>query len=588
VAILLDAFSITSTRADRILFHDLSLTISTGDRIGVVGINGTGKSTLLRVLSGQEVPEAGEVRRGRGTRVVLLDQDAEVEGETVREAVGDQWETKAVLDRLAMSHAMDSRLKDLSGGQLKRVALAQVLTTPAEVLILDEPTNHLDLPTITWLEQWLKSFRGAVVVVSHDRHLLDSVTTKMLELDRGSAYLHNSGYGGYLTARFERDEKSADDQAVRRNLARRELAWLQRGAKARSRKPQARVDAARQLLETKAPTPARATPLELDFDIPRLGRDALEATDISLTLGDQLILRETSLVVTPEDRVGVVGVNGSGKSTLLDLLAKVREPSSGTVRYGSTVRLAYYTQRPIQLDPKLRVRDVVAGPHRTPGDLFDQRLMERFWFTGELPWATVGTLSGGERKRLQLLCTLALRPNVLVLDEPTNDFDLDTLRALEEYLDDFPGAVIVVSHDRSFLQRVTERVIVVDHQQARAIPGGLDSWIAQVTSQESSRTSSERAEEETSNRSTQALRPDRIQGPRRSTSTLSHSLRETEREISKVQRQIDAAEAAFSAATNHSAMASHGHELAELQRGLRQLEDRWIELASEIEHLRQP
>lgn len=587
MAILLDASSITSTRADRVLFRDLSLTISTGDRIGVVGINGTGKSTLLRMLTGTETPESGQVRRGRGTRVAFLDQEAPLQGLTVREVVGDHWEAKAILDRLAMTHAIDSSLDQLSGGQLKRVALAQVLATPSEVLILDEPTNHLDLPTIHWLEQWIINYRGAVVVVSHDRHLLDSVTTKMLELDRGDTFLHNMGYAGYLTARLERDEKAAEDESVRRNLARRELAWLQRGAKARSRKPQARIDAAQRLIETKAPTPARTGQLDLSFDTPRLGREAIEVTAVTLSLGGATIIEETSLTVAPDDRIGIVGLNGSGKSSLLDLIAKVREPTSGTVRHGATVRVAYYTQRPVDLDPKLRVREVIAGPHRTPGDLIDQKLMERFWFTGELPWAPVSTLSGGEKKRLQLLCTLALRPNVLILDEPTNDFDLDTLRALEEYLDDFRGAVVVVSHDRSFLQRVTERILVVEDHRASAIPGGLETWIERTTRQESpSKTREFSSTVTTGTGNARSSRSNSQQPLRKSSSTLSHSLRETEREMNKLRRKLDVVEASFSTSVDHNDIATYGRELAELQNSLNQLEEAWIAIASELEALK--
>jgi ATP-binding cassette subfamily F protein uup len=436
VTILVDAAGVSVRRSDRVLFEELSITVTDRDRLGVVGINGTGKSTLLRVLAGVQAAESGQVRRGRGVRVGLLDQEAPLPEGTVHQAVGGGWEIEAILDRLGMTAVIDHDISKLSGGQAKRVALASVLGHPAELLILDEPTNHLDLPAIAWLEAWLSRFAGGVVVVSHDRHLLDRVTTRMVELDRGRAYIHDGGYAGYLAAEAERADRAAEAETTRRNLARRELAWLRRGAPARTRKPQARIDSARRLLNAGPEAAARTAPLDVGFDTPRLGTKVIEAHAVSFGYhaGGELVLVDVSLSLAPRERLGVVGLNGSGKSTLLEILAGRRSPSAGRVEQGPTVRVGYFTQHGPELDLASRVRNLVAGPSRAPGDPVDQRLMERFWFTGELPWATVGTLSGGERRRLQLLMVLAGRPNVLLLDEPTNDLDLDTLRALEDFL----------------------------------------------------------------------------------------------------------------------------------------------------------
>ena len=402
---------------------------------------------------------------------------------TVRQAVGGGWETEAILERLGMAGVLGRQVSELSGGQAKRVALARALVNPAELLVLDEPTNHLDLPAIAWLEAWLSHFAGGVVLVSHDRHLLDRLTTRMIELDRGRAYFHDGGYAGYLASRAGREERAAEAESVRQNLARRELAWLRRGAPARTRKPKARVDSARRLLSSGPEAPARSSGLDLGFATPRLGTKVIEAQDVCFAYSatSMPVLTNVALSLGPTERLGVLGANGSGKSTLLELLAGRLVPTSGHLEFGHSARIGRYAQQGPELDPTARVRDVVAGPHRTPGEPSDLRLMERFWFGGELGWATVGTLSGGERRRLQLLVVLAGLPNVLLLDEPTNDLDLDTLRALEDYLEDWPGALVTVSHDRTFLDRVVNRVVACRDGGVAEVPGGLGAWVAEVT-----------------------------------------------------------------------------------------------------------
>ncbi|HEX5367515.1 MAG TPA: ABC-F family ATP-binding cassette domain-containing protein [Acidimicrobiales bacterium] len=481
--ILVDAHGVAASRPGKPLFDGLSLTVASGDRVAIVGINGSGKSTLLGVLSGTVEPEAGVVRRGRGARVVALDQAASLPDGSVRAAVGDGWQAEAVLDRLGLGDLLAADVGDLSGGQAKRVALARSLValgegTEADLLILDEPTNHLDLDSIAWLEDRLAGFAGGLVLVTHDRLVLDRLTTRIVELDSGAAHVHDGGYASYLEARAERAAREVTAERARRNLARAELAWLRRGAPARTRKPRADVAAARAVVEARAPEPVRPAELPLAdlVQMPRLGDTVVELHGVSDGYGDELLFEDLDLGLGPGERLGVVGVNGSGKSTLLDLLAGRRRPRSGEVRFGRTVRVGYYDQRGSDLPPDVRVRQVVAGPARQP-DGTDAALLERLWFDADAQWAPVELLSGGERRRLQLALVLREGPNVLLLDEPTNDLDLDTLRALEDLLDGWPGTLVVVSHDRAFLERTVEDVVVVERgARVGRVPGGYAAY----------------------------------------------------------------------------------------------------------------
>jgi len=577
VAVLVDLHDVSVRHADRVLFDHLSLTVTGGDRVGVVGINGTGKSTLLRVVAGLERPE-GQVRRGRGVRVGYLAQDPSLAPGSVREAVGSGWESEAVLSRLGMGADAGTDVSQLSGGQAKRVALAAVLARPAELLVLDEPTNHLDLRAVAWLEKWLLEFRGGLVLVTHDRHLLDRVTTRIIELDRGRQYTHEGAYASYLAASAEREEKALSSDASRRNLARRELAWLRRGAPARTRKPQARIEAAMRLVSGRPQAPARVGQLEMAFGTPRLGDKVIECSGVGYRYGSDVkpLLSRVDLLLGPAEALGLVGANGSGKSTLLDILAGRRVPTFGRVERGPTVVTGYYDQQGVDLDPDARVRDLVAGTTRPPGTLEDVALMDRFWFTGSLQFAPARTLSGGERRRLQLLLVLATRPNLLLLDEPTNDLDLDTLRILEDFLEQWPGALVVVSHDRTFLGRTTERLVELQSGTVEAIPGGIDAWMARLDT----------AGEEPDRSPRHGVAPRRVAEPprRRSSSTISRQLRDAEKEMSRLTRERDAlSEALATASEDHLELARIGRELAAVQVDLVEWENRWLALAEEKE-----
>jgi ATP-binding cassette subfamily F protein uup len=574
VSVLVDLQRVGFREPDRPLFQNLSVTISDGDRLGVVGINGTGKSTLLRIIAGRLDPDEGTIHRGRSVRIEFLEQRPHFSDGTVRSAIGEGWESAATLDRLGVKAQLDHDISSLSGGQAKRVALARTLSAPSELLILDEPTNHLDLAGVAWLEKWLLSYQGALIIVSHDRFLLDRLTTRMLELDRGSSYVHEGGYGSYLESRAEREDQAVAAESTRRNLARTELAWLRRGAKARSRKPQARIDAAKRLIEQRAPVAARPTNLELEVAIPRLGDNVIELTHVDVAYGDAPpILRDVNLLIGPGDRWAILGPNGTGKSSLLDLFAKKRLPTSGRVKVGHTVVVGYYDQHGESLDLDARVQDVVAGPNRTAGSPADVALMKRFWFTGNLALARVRELSGGERRRLQLLAVLASQPNVLLLDEPTNDLDLDTLRVLEDFLDGWPGTLIVVSHDRTFLARTIDTALAIgDDGSLAQVPGGLDAW---VTHQQGA----------SRKKSAVATAPNPSSSAVTSTENVKvqRQLREIDKLITKLQRQLDKLSADLLATNDHVTLTKLGREFTIVRSELAHAEELWLTIVDEAD-----
>ncbi len=612
--ILVDASGLAVSRPGKPLFTDLSVTVGTGDRLGVVGINGCGKSTLLQVLAGAREPEAGTVRRGRGARISVLDQDAPLPAGTVGDVVGEGWEGASVLDRLGMGGALDTDVATLSGGQIKRVALARALVAVGgpggqadggDLLILDEPTNHLDLDGIAWLEDWLARFPGGLILVTHDRHVLDRVTTSVLELDRGKGYVHLGGYQSWLDARAEREVRSAEAETKRQNLARSELAWLRRGAPARTRKPQARIASATALVQGRPEAAARSGELPLHVETPRLGDQVVELHGVGDGYGERWLFRHLDLALDPRERLGIVGPNGAGKSTLLDVIAGRRSPREGKVVTGSTVQLSVYDQKGASLDPSKRVREAIAGPSRQP-DWTDARLLEAFWFDDDAQWAPISLLSGGERRRVQLLLALAQKPNVLLLDEPTNDLDLDTLRALEDFLDDWPGALLVVSHDRAFLERTVTDVLVLDGEGfAGRRPGGYAAWEADRQAKvgsggrsapsvaPSGRGAPASAAKRSPGRADQVGKVGKGgkgggTGPSagRSPSTLRNLIREADKELARLGRErtkLESELVAAAEAVDHEALTALGAALADVQARQAKAEERWLALSSELE-----
>ena len=593
--ILIDAQGLKASRPNRPLFDDVSFTLSEGDRVGVVGLNGCGKSTLLRILSGDYRPDAGVVRNGRGARIGVLAQQPVLPEGSVRAAVGEDWRADAMLDKLGMTGLHDAQTNELSGGQQKRVALAALLVSEWDALILDEPTNHLDLDAIAYLEEWLANYRGGLILVTHDRHVLDRVTNKVLEIDRGHAYMHvpagrnaGSGYAAYLAARIDREEKAVTAEQRRKNLARTELAWLRRGAPARTTKPKARIEAATALIARRPEAAARSGELGLSLGNQRLGSKGVELHGIGFSwptssAGEPgaLVLNQFDHELEPGDRLGIVGPNGAGKSTLLDLISGRLKPTHGQIDIGSTVKIGYYDQLGRDLNVNQRVREAVAGDKGDPS-VEDNQLMRQFWFDGDAQFAPISTLSGGERRRLQLLLTLIEQPNVLLLDEPTNDLDLDTLRALEDYLDEWPGIVVVVSHDRVFLDRTVIDVLALDgHGGAAVVPGGVAGWLKNHNTSPTHQIAAAQRGKLIAQDAPQVVAKAK---PAKSPSTLKRLLAQAEKTLTQANAaEQKIAEELTQAGSDHTALARISANLANAQTKVAAAEENWIALAAEAE-----
>jgi ATP-binding cassette subfamily F protein uup len=582
--ILVDAAGVTMTRPGRALFDDVSLTMSTGDRLGIVGLNGTGKSTLLDVIAGRREAETGQVRRGREVRIAMLDQNPDLGSGTVRDAVESvaeaQWEIDAVLDKLGMGGRDDTPVAQLSGGEAKRVALARALVSPSDLLILDEPTNHLDVDAIDWLEDRLSAYKGGLLMVTHDRHVLDRVTNRVLELDRGKAYIHEGGYAAYLEGRALREEQAEVAEHKRKNLARTELAWLRRGAPARTSKAKARIRSATELVNTRPEEAARTGGLDLHFGTPRLGNDVIELRGASFGHpGYPDLFSNVDLFLDPRERLGIVGANGTGKSTLLDVMVGRREPTVGRLETGSTVVLELFDQKGIDLDPNKRVWEAVVGGDKPKPDWHDKALMESFWFDSDAQYAPIELLSGGERRRLQLLITLARQPNVLFLDEPTNDLDLDTLRVLEDFLETFPGAVVIVSHDRAFLERTVDDVIVFDGGgSVGRLPGGYEAY------EQLRRAETGGGKVAGATAAPKQKSPTKSTSGGRSHSTIRHDLKQVEKDMAKAEkRQARLTSELEDAGTDHAELSRVGAELGQVGDEISSLEERWLALSEELE-----
>ena len=496
MAHLLGTQSLHVALPDRVLLDDITVGIDEGDRIGVVGRNGDGKSTLLRLLARFAEPDEGRVTVRGGVRVGVLSQQDEATAETsVHERVlGDrpeyEWASdpriRDVLDGLLGGIDLDAPLTDLSGGQLRRVHLAELLVGDWEVLLLDEPTNHLDVEGISWLAEHLRRRwspkDGGLVVITHDRWFLDAVCTRMWEVHDGLVEPFEGGYAAYVLQRVERDRQAATIESKRQNLMRKELAWLRRGAPARTAKPKFRIDAANELIAGEPPVRDAVELTQLATS--RLGRDVIDVLDVDAGYGDLTVLRDVTLHIGPADRIGVLGPNGAGKSTLLALITGDLEPQAGRVKRGKTVTVRQVSQRLEGLEEHLdsRVSDVVAKYRTTfragKDEVSPGQLLERLGFTTAHQKVRVGALSGGQQRRLNLLFTLLEEPNVLVLDEPTNDMDTDMLAAMEDLLDTWPGPLIVVSHDRYLLERVTDIQYAVLDGAVRHVPGGVEQYLS--------------------------------------------------------------------------------------------------------------
>jgi ATP-binding cassette subfamily F protein uup len=590
---LVNLKSVEKGYGSRAVLHDVTLGVSEGDRTGIVGENGAGKSTLVRLIAGVEPPDAGAVTRTTGVDPVLVSQRVDLDPtHSVREELAavrpeHDWARDAtlreVLDGLLggvsvdrFPEGLDTRIGPLSGGEQRRIMLARALLAAPQLLVLDEPTNHLDMEGIAWLARFLDTHQGTLLVITHDRWFLDAVCDRTWEVADGAVYQYDGGYSAYVLARAERDRQAAAREDRRRQLVRKELAWLRRGPPARTSKPRFRVEAANALIADVPPVRDQVELLR--FSTARLGDRVIDAVDVSVALADRRLLSHVTWRLGPGQRVGLVGANGSGKTTLVRLLAGDRTPDRGEVERGATVRIGELSQETTELPPGLRVVEALeqvrgrattsTGEELTPGTL-----AERFGFRGEKLGTRTDDLSGGERRRLQLMRLLLTEPNVLLLDEPTNDLDIETLRALEDLLDGWPGTLIVVSHDRYFVERVCDDVYALPGDGSlRHLPGGIDQYL-QMRSSGAGETPPAAAADASA-----GARP----GAQR---------RATQKELARVERELARAEerhgvietAMAAAATDAQRLRELADELTDVAACRDALESAWLELSEALE-----
>ncbi|GAA1201353.1 ABC-F family ATP-binding cassette domain-containing protein [Streptomyces hebeiensis] len=628
---LVNVETVTKVYGTRALLDGVSLGVSEGDRIGVVGRNGDGKTTLIRLLAKLEEADTGRVTHSGGLRLgVLTQHDSLDPGATVRhEVIGDladhEWAGSARirdvltglfggLDLPGFPQGLDTVIGPLSGGERRRIALAKLLIGEPDLIVLDEPTNHLDVEGIAWLAGHLRARRSALVCVTHDRWFLDQVCTRMWDVQRGVVHEYEGGYSDYVFARAERERIAATEEAKRQNLVRKELAWLRRGAPARTSKPRFRVEAANDLIADVPPP--RDTSELMRFANARLGKTVFDLEDVTVQAGPKVLLRHLTWQLGPGDRIGLVGVNGAGKTSLLSALAEAArtqgdaQPAAGRVVVGKTVRLAYLSQEVAELDPALRVLEAVQrvrdrvdlgkGREMTAG-----QLCEQFGFTKEKQWTPVGDLSGGERRRLQLLRLLMDEPNVLFLDEPTNDLDIETLTQLEDLLDGWPGSLVVISHDRFFIERTTDKVMaLLGDMTLRMLPRGIEEYLERRAKQAeaSAASASSAASPAGSSSPARAGQAGQSSGARSAAGGGSGSgagsgagagvssakdSRAAKKELQKIERQLDKLSDRETALhqeiadnpTDFEKVAKLDGELRELAGTREELETRWLELA---------
>ncbi len=571
----------------RPLLIKVSLGISEGERIGIVGRNGAGKSTLMRIISGEEAADEGRVTKSNATNIGFLAQiDSADPKATVGEIVlGDrqkhEWAGDARIREIFTGlfggfddHLFERTIGNLSGGEKRRVGLAKLLIDDIQLILLDEPTNHLDVEGVAWLAEHLKKRTDlAVLVVTHDRWFLDEITDRTWEVVQGNVEEYDGGYSAFVLAKAERSRQAAATEARRNNLIRKELAWLRRGAPARTTKPKFRVDAANELISAE-PAPRDGSEL-LKFALNRLGKTVLEAKDMQVNAGDKELLSHLTWNIGPGDRIGIVGINGAGKSTLMRVLASELQPAAGKLTTGITVKIAFLTQHLDELDPTWRVLEAVEkvaqyvelGKGKT---LSASQLCERLGFDRDGQWTPVGDLSGGERRRLQLTRLLMDAPNVLMLDEPTNDFDIETLTELEDLLDSFGGTLLVVSHDRYFLERVCDRFVgLLGDLQLRDLPRGVDEYL-ELRHNQSVSTSSSAGKTKTSNAAEE---------------------RQLKKELTRVERQIEKGKAEVVRLTQEqetfamdaAKLIEISEQLAKVSAELATREEEWLSITMALE-----
>ncbi|MET7464561.1 ABC-F family ATP-binding cassette domain-containing protein [Nonomuraea sp. NPDC005501] len=610
---LVNLESVSHAYGPKPLLADVSLGVEAGERIGVVGRNGGGKTTLLSVIAGDVQPDTGRVTHTRGLRVGFLSQRDDLDpslpvrelvlgGRAEHEWAGDQ-SVREILTNLIGDLDLDAKAGELSGGERRRTALARLLIDEHDLIMLDEPTNHLDIEAIAWLAAHLSGRRSALVVVTHDRWFLDAVSTRTWEVVDGRVERYEGGYAAYVLAKAERARIAQAAEERRQNLMRKEIAWLRRGPPARTSKPKFRIDAAQALIANEPP-PRESVEL-VKFATARLGKTVYDLEDVTLHAGGPgdgpLVLDRTTWQFGPGDRIGLIGVNGSGKSSVLRLLAGTVEPDSGRLVRGKTVRLAHLSQELAELDPGRRVLETVEEIRKYvqvgKKEWTASQLLERLGFKGDAQWKVVGDLSGGERRRLQLLRLLMDDPNVLLLDEPTNDLDIETLNELEDLLDGWPGTLILVSHDRYFLERVTDRsVALLGDGRLSLLPGGVDEYLERrasgvaLTARTGAGTSGGPAKNTLNGPAKEAREAATAEGEAAPGGLSAKEERELRKELNRLERQLDRLgeqeaklhAAMADAASDYARLGSLDAELRDVLAQKDTVEGAWLELADRL------
>lgn len=603
---IINAEKVSKTYGEKVLFDQITLGINKGDKVGVIGVNGTGKSTFLKIIAGIEEADEGQIVKGRDVTVTYLPQTPEFqENDTIVNYVlrgtreSTEAQAKMILTKLGMTD-YDADIFKLSGGQKKRVALARALVEPTEVLILDEPTNHLDNEMVIWLEQYIKQFKGELIMVTHDRYFLDNVTNRIVELDQASLYSYDTNYSGFLELKTQREEMERATEAKRTNVLRTELEWIRRGCQARSTKQQARIDRYEDMKE--ASRQARASfekqTLEMGSVMTRLGKKTIEVNHVSKSFGEHTLIQDFNYIFLRDDRIGIIGSNGCGKSTLMKIITGQEQPDSGNVEIGETVRIGYFMQENEPLDEKLNVLEFVKtiGEYITTADgqISASQMCEKFLFTPKMQWTPIAKLSGGEKRRLYLLSVLMSAPNVLILDEPTNDLDIETLEILEGYLDSFAGIVITVSHDRYFLDRIVDRIFSFEDGQLKQYEGGFSDYyekrfssiyngtqnaiVSGTSGSATSDKSAKKAKAYTKDRSSQLKFSYKEQ---REYETIDDDIADLESKIAQLDEEI------AQSATQYSKLNELMEQKTELEQQLEKKMDRWVylnDLAEQIEN----
>ena len=607
---ILNMEHISKIYGDKVIFDDITCGIHQGDKIGIIGINGTGKTTFLRILAGLEEPDGGQVILQNGLRLSFLPQHPEFpEGETVLSYVAGQkreedWtpetDARMVLNRLGIADH-EEKIDHLSGGQKKRVALAAVLVNPADVLILDEPTNHLDNQMAAWLEEYLNAYKGAVIMVTHDRYFLDRVTNKILEISHGKIYMYEAKYSRFLELKAEREEMEAASWRKRNSILRMEMEWAKRGCRARSTKQRARLERLEALKN--AAGPAADQKVEIDSVETRMGKKTIELHHIFKSFGEKVCIRDFDYIVLKNQRLGIIGPNGCGKSTLLKIIAGITEPDSGSVELGETIKIGYFSQEPEEMNTSQRVidyiKDVAEYIPTKDGLISASKLLEQFLFDSSMQYSPIEKLSGGEKKRLHLLKVLAAAPNVLLLDEITNDIDIPTLTILEDYLDSFAGIVIAVSHDRYFLDNLADRIFAFEGDgRLVQYEGGYTDYLAarerknteeniSLSGEMKKTAPAEELKEKDSVKTWKQNRPQKLKfsfKEQREYETIDDDITKLEQKLADLDREI------LANATNSGRLNELTGEREETQALLDEKTERWVyltELAEKIEAQKQ-